>query len=258
MVHGVKCNNFLMWEKGELELTKELRDEIILEFLPMVRSIALRIVHRLPSQVQVDDLINAGILGLMDAIGKFNPEHNASFKTYANSRVHGSIIDELRKMDWAPRSVRKNTRTLEQAVFELEKQNSRNPTDEELAKYMNISVSEVSQMLYDASSTTLFSLDEVKRTSDDTMGGQTLLDVIPANDTPDPLHIFSIREVKHIVKETIETLPEKEKLVLSLYYFDELTMKEVGEVLDITESRVCQVHGRAIVKLKSKLAKCKG
>jgi len=249
LAKSIDLSDFILWEKGNLELNSELREKIILNFLPLVRSIALRTTHRLPSYIQADDLISAGILGLIDAVNKFDSTHNASFKTYAGSRIYGSILDELRNMDWAPRSIRKSTRKLEQAIADIEKDLLRFPTDEEIAEHMCVSVEDVCRMLRDASSTTLFSLDE-----DMKHGSGSIKENVSADIKNDPLLFLNIKEIKRIVKETIDSLPQKEKFVLSLYYFDELTMKEIGKVLGITEGRVCQIHGKAIIKMKTKLS----
>ncbi len=251
MLTTVDEKQFKLWQEGKISLSVELRDEITVKFLPVVRSVACRIAHRLPSHVEVNDLVSAGTVGLLDALDKFDSKYKASFRTYAENRINGSILDELRKVDWAPRSVRQSTKKLQSTVSELSKRLSRPPSEEEIAEEMSIGVEDVRKILKDASSTTLFSLDEPRGDE-----GKSLKEGISAKETPDysPYEHLKARETKQLIKETIDTLPEKEKLVLSLYYFEELTMKEIGLALDITESRVCQLHGKAIITMRAKLS----
>jgi len=230
----------------------EERNEIILEYLPLVKFVAGRISARLPSQVEVDDLINAGILGLIDAIEKFDESRKIKFKTYAEFRVKGAILDELRALDWVPRSTRQKAHRLEQAYNELEGRLGRPVSDHEVVEYLGITFDEFYDMLREAAGISLISLDELRHEGDEN-AERNLLEFLANPDELDPAELLNLDQVYRIVAEAIDNLPEKERLVVSLYYNDELTMKEIGAILEITESRVSQIHTKAILRLRSRL-----
>ncbi|MBN1478018.1 FliA/WhiG family RNA polymerase sigma factor [Candidatus Sumerlaeota bacterium] len=228
------------------------RDEMIIENLPLVKYIAARIAGRLPSHVEVDDLINAGILGLIDAIDKYDPTRKIKFKTYAEFRIRGAIIDELRSLDWVPRSTRQKASRLERAYAEVEQRLGRAATDVEVAEHMGMGIDEFNQMLCEARGIAILSVDELRGEGDENFE-RNLLEYLADPETIQPDVKLNLDQIYQIVADAIDNLPEKERLVISLYYYDELTMKEIGEIMDITESRVSQIHTKAVVRLRSKL-----
>jgi RNA polymerase sigma factor for flagellar operon FliA len=235
-----------------LALDVEQRNQMILEHLPLVKFIAARIAGRLPSHVEVDDLVNAGILGLIDAIDKYDPTRKIKFKTYAEFRVRGAIIDELRSLDWVPRSTRQKASRLEKAYAEVEQRLGRAANDVEVAEFMGIAVEDLNQMLCEARGVAIISVDELRGEGDEHFE-RNLLEYLADPETVQPDVRLNLDQVYQIVADAIDNLPEKERLVISLYYYDELTMKEIGEIMDITESRVSQIHTKAVIRLRSKL-----
>lgn len=226
------------------------RDRLITEYAPLVKYIAHRIAMRLPPHVEVDDLINTGILGLIDAIDKFDPSKEVKFKTYAEIRIKGAILDELRAMDWIPRSIRKVINKLIDAYHELEQRLGRPAEDEEIAEELGLKMEEFYQLLKQAAGVPLISLDglvdhEEKRRS--------ILSCLEDHKSVNGFGILGLNELKDTIANAIEDLPEKERQVISLYYYDELTMKEIGKVLDLTESRVSQIHTKAVLRLRVRI-----
>ena len=235
----------------DTDICSENLEQIVCQYSPMVKYAASRIAMRLPAQVEIDDLISVGMLGLMDAIEKFDPNRGAKFKTYAEFRVRGAILDELRSMDWAPRSVRQKASKLEAVVQKLQAKFGRYPEVEEIAKEMEISLPVYFDTLSEIQNLPILSLEDIG--VDRESGEQkNLLDCL-AGKGEDPQAQFRLNEVKGILIKTIEGLPEREGMVVTLYYYKEMTMKEIGEALGITESRVSQVHSKAVIKLRTKL-----
>ncbi len=226
------------------------KNELILEYAPLVKYIANRIAVRLPPQIEVGDLINSGILGLIDAIEKFDPSRDVKFKTYAEIRIRGAILDELRSLDWVPRSVRRMASRLVETYSDLEQKLGRPARDEEMAKALDIGVDEFYELLHQASGISLVSLDGWSPSFDQK---KKLVDCLASEGQNSPLGLLGMNEAREIVSQAIEQLPQKERLVISLYYYDELTMKEIGHVLDLTESRVSQIHTKAILRLRGRL-----
>jgi len=228
------------------------RDKLILEHAPLVKFIAERLLMRLPCNVEKDDLIEVGVIGLIDAIDKYVPEKGVKFKSYAEIRIRGAMLDYLRALDWMPRSIRDKARDVAKTFRVVEGRLKRNATEEEIAKEMGISLSEYHQLLSDCMVVSLISIDDVLKNE---KGGKQrdLNDIIIDISQKNIDEIIDTYEIKEILKTAIIKLPEKEKLVISLYYYDELTMKEIGLVLNLTESRVSQLHSQAILRLKSKL-----
>lgn len=241
-------------QESRTPLTLDERNRMVLDHLPLVKFIAARIAGRLPPHVELDDLINAGAIGLIDAVEKFDPSRKIKFKTYAEFRVKGAILDELRSLDWVPRSTRQKASRIERAFSELEQRHGRLATDSEVIEYLGVSPEEYDQMLVDARGVRLISLDEIHTENDDG-SERNLLEFLTNPDYIDPAEVLNLEQVYAIVADSIDNLPEKEKLVITLYYHEELTMKEIGEVLDITESRVSQVHTKAILRLRGRLLK---
>lgn len=237
-----------------IEADVERRNELIIEYLPLVKFIANRIAGRLPNHIEVDDLINSGIIGLIDALKKFDASLKIKFKTYAEFRIKGAILDELRALDWVPRSTRQKASRLERAYSELEQQLGRAATDAEMMEYLNIEVEEFDSLLCEARGVALISLDEL-RTDGDESYERNLLEFLADPEALSPAQALNLDQIYRIVAETIDQLPEKERLVISLYYYEELTMKEIGEIMDITESRVSQIHTKAILRLRGRLMK---
>jgi RNA polymerase sigma factor for flagellar operon FliA len=227
---------------------QQQRDEQIVRYLPLVKYLALRMLARLPSHVELDDLINYGIIGLMDAVDKFDQSRGVKFKTYAELRIRGAILDGLRELDWVPRSYRRRQRELERAYRKLESELGRNVTDEEVALELQIDLDEFYALLDSLKGVQLGSIEAIGRD-----GEENLVEYIPDREENSPTFIMEKIELQKLLAVGIDGLPEKERLVLSLYYFEGLTMKEVGLVLGITESRVSQLHSKAVIRLRGRL-----
>jgi RNA polymerase sigma factor FliA len=234
---------------------KALRDRLILTYAPLVKYVAGRLGSGLPAHVDDDDLISYGLLGLIGAIERYDPDRDVKFETYAIARIKGSIIDELRAMDWVPRSVRARARDIERAIADLERRLHRAPTDEEIAQKLGVSTDELDGSLTDISRSSIAALDELWTVNTGGGGDQiALIDTIEDESGPDPQAALSETEMKEAIGEAIARLPEREKLVVTLYYYEELTLREIGEVLGVTESRVSQLHTKAVLRLKARLA----
>lgn len=234
--------------------TDAARDDLILEHLPQIKYIAQRISTKLPSHVELNDLVGAGVLGLLDAIEKFDPRRGVKFKTYAELRIKGAILDSLRDLDWAPRSLRKKSKDLERVYRELEQRLGRPATDNEVCEKMEISLNEFHELVDQIKGLNLGSFQELAGQDDD-KNGEPLVKYVPDAPQMDPFFMFHKSEMKQILADAIDVLPKKERLVISLYYFDELTMKEIGKVLGVNESRVSQLHTKAMLRLRTKLRK---
>ena len=236
----------------EIEITTENREEVIKRYSPMIKYVANRIAMRLPPHIEVDDLISVGVLGLMDAISKYDSSRGAKFKTYAEFRVRGAILDELRAMDWVPRSIRQKASSVDKVVQSLQAKLSRSPEDEEVAKEMGLTLDQFHDTLNETKSIPIFSLEDLG-IAKESGEQQSLLDCLAGKADADPQTQIRLIELKEIIAKAIDALPEKERLMVSLYYYEELTMKEIGAVLEITESRVSQIHSKAVYRLRTKL-----
>ena len=236
----------------EIEITTENREEVIIKYSPMIKYVANRIAMRLPPHIEVDDLISVGVLGLMDAITKYDSSRGAKFKTYAEFRVRGAILDELRSMDWVPRSIRQKASNVDKVVQTLQAKLSRSPEDEEVAKEMGLTLDQFHDTLNETKSIPIFSLEDLG-IAKESGEQQSLLDCLAGKADADPQTQIRLIELKEIIAKAIDALPEKERLMVSLYYYEELTMKEIGAVLEITESRVSQIHSKAVYRLRTKL-----
>jgi len=232
-------------------LNPQVKDEIIVEYAPLVKFIAQKIASRLPSNIELDDLISCGVIGLMDAITKFDPTRDNKFKTYAEFRIRGSILDELRAQDWVPRSIREKAKIVEKAYAKLEATFGRAATDEEMCKELKCNQEEFHDLLNKAKSVSLLNIDD---SASFNRGDKRLIAGIMENSrSANPFSAVSYKNSRDKIKEGIKSLPEKQRLVLSLYYYEDLNLKGIGQVLDVTESRVSQLHTQAILKLRHKL-----
>ncbi len=237
--------------KYKKKIKEEEREEIIKEFLPYIKYTAYRLSWKLPHHVTIDDLISMGLMGLMDALDRFEPG-KVKLKTYAELRIKGSMIDELRATAWIPRSMRKKIETINKARLKLEKRDGRMPDDAEVAKSMNMPLEEYFKILQYATSSNPVRLEDF-RNSKYADSNLNITECIADPKAKSPLSILEEKDTKEKLADLIDTLPKKEKTVLALYYYEELTMQEIGKVLSITESRVCQIHSQALGKLKMKI-----
>jgi len=243
-----------LWKRYKTSGDERARERLVVAYSPLVKYVAGRMGSNLPAHVDEADLISYGLTGLISAIERFDLSRAIKFETYAITRIRGSIIDELRTLDWVPRSVRARAREIERANQKLEARLQRAPTDEEMASELEISVSDFNESLVQISTSTLVALDELWNTNDNDGDHVSLLDTIADRDAPNPEQIVDQGEVRDRIADAIAALPEREKLVIALYYYENLTLREVGEVLGVTESRVSQLHTKAVLRLRSKLA----
>ena len=221
-------------------------EEVLREHLPMVRFLALRIRERLPQQVEMEDLISAGVVGLMDAMQKFDPEKKVQFRTYAQFRVRGAMLDSLRALDWGPRDLRRKGRAVEEAIRSLSAKLGKAPTESEVAKEMGLELNAYQQLLGELSGLELSSLNATPGED----AGVEALALLPAGPEDDPFLQCQSNEMRRLLAQAIEDLPERERTVLTLYYYEELTMREVGAALGVVESRVSQLHSSAMARLR--------
>lgn len=243
----------VLWREYKSAPTPESREKLILHYAPLVKYVAGRVSSGLPPSVEFADLVSYGVFGLLDAIDKYDPERGIKFETYAIARVKGAIIDELRADDWVPRSIRYKAREIERVYVALEGELKRIPTDEEVAEKLGVELDEHLATLSKLSVMSLVALDELWTVSGDRLDKITLADMVEDVKSKDPSHSFEIEEMKDIIAEAINHLPERERIVIALYYYEGLNMREIGEVLSVTESRVCQMHTKAILRLRARL-----
>jgi len=241
-----------LWRAYKRTGDRALRDRLILTYAPLVKYVAGRLGSGLPAHVEEGDLVSYGLLGLIGAIERFDPERDIKFETYAIARIKGSIIDELRSMDWVPRSVRARARDIERSIAQLEAKLGRAPNDEEISSHLGITEEEFQDSLLEISRSSIAALDELWSGAG---GGDpvALIDTIEDPEAPEPQQAMAQTELREALGEAIARLPEREKLVVTLYYYEELTLREIGEVLGVTESRVSQLHTKAILRLKARL-----
>jgi RNA polymerase sigma factor for flagellar operon FliA len=227
------------------------REEIILEYAPLIKYIAQKIAARLPANIELDDLISSGVIGLMDAIEKYDPTRDNKFKTYAEFRIRGAILDELRAQDWVPRSVREKAKMLERTFAKIEHEKGRPASDEEICAELKITQEEYHDLLNQVRSISLLSYDDLNNLSKGDR--RAVMGVSEQGKSSTPFAEVNVAHIKKVVANAIRDLPEKQRLVLSLYYYEDLNLKEIGKVLDVTESRVSQLHTQAILRLRAKL-----
>lgn len=234
------------------------RDALIINYTPLIKFIANRLAIRLPPHIDINDLISSGVIGLIDAIEKYDPSREAQFKTYAEFRIRGSMLDELRSLDWIPRSVRQRSNKIENAFARIEQELGRPASDEEVAESLGMDLNEFSDMVSRSAGLALLSLDDIIDRNWDGEGGRTLLDTLSGLEDEDPQAQHAFEELKRLLAQAIDALPERERLVLSLYYHEEMSMKEIGAVMEVTESRISQIHSKAIARIKGRIRRMVG
>jgi RNA polymerase sigma factor FliA len=243
-----------LWEGFKATADQQLRERLILHYSPLVKYVAGRVGVGLPPNIEQADLVSYGIFGLIDAIEKFDLERAIKFETYAISRIRGAIIDELRAIDWIPRSVRYKAREVEKAYAALEGQLHRTPTESEVAAQMGIKLEDLHAIFSQVSFVNVVALDELLNVGGEKGDKLSLVDTLEDTRAEDPVSAFESEETKYLLAKAINTLPEREKIVVTLYYYEGLTLAEIGQVLGVTESRICQMHTKAVLQLRGKLA----
>jgi len=237
---------------GVAERNAAIREDLILKYAPLVKYIAERMAIRLPPHIAKEELISTGTLGLIDALNNYDPDKGIKFQTFATYRIKGAIIDELRKMDWIPRSVRKDVQRIEDSIVAFQSRTGREPEDKDIADEMGIDINTYYKILSKAQGGRLLSLDEFNGSESVSMLSKL------ASSEPSPFDEVRARELKNLITKALSTLSEKEQIVMSLYYYDELTLKEIAEVLGLTESRISQIHSKVIIRLRTKLKSYQG
>jgi RNA polymerase sigma factor for flagellar operon FliA len=242
-----------LWIEYKATRDQSLRDRLLLHYSPLVKYVAGRVAVGLPQNVETADLVSYGIFGLIDAVEKFDLERGYKFETYAIARIKGAILDELRSIDWVPRSIRAKARALEKAFAKLEGRFHRSPTDEELAAELGLTDDQFQSLLNQLSFVGLVALDELLSVSGERGESMTLGDTIPDNGEG-PVGAYEVEEMRQLLADAINRLPEREKTVLTLYYYEGLTLAEIGSILGVTESRVCQIHTKSVIQLRARMA----
>jgi len=245
-----------LWDKYNKSSDQSIRDFFVLKYAPLVKYVAGKVSMGMPHNIEFDDLVSYGIFGLLDAISKFDPARGIKFKTYAMTRIRGAIFDELRSIDWIPRSIRQKAKQIETVISELENKLGRTVEDEEIAKELGVSNEEFQSLLNKLSGTSMLSLNDIWYLGDDN-DELSILETLEAPENMNPDVLVEKEEIKDYIIDAIKKLPEKEKKVIVLYYYEDLTLKEIGEVLEVTESRVSQLHTKAIMRLRGRLGRIK-
>lgn len=241
-----------LWRDYKQDGTKEARERLILNYSPLVKFVAGRVAAGLPQNIEQADLVSYGIFGLIDAIDKFDPARGFKFETYAISRIKGAIIDELRSIDWVPRSVRAKARAIERAYSKLENELKRTPDDKEVAAELGMTEEELAHTMSQISFVGIVALDELLGATPERPNAATVGDTVSTRQH-DPVEQYEVDEMKHVLADAINRMPDRERLVLTLYYYEGLTLAEIGDVLGVTESRVCQIHTKAIFQLRGRM-----
>lgn len=242
-----------LWETYQKCPSAELREKLITEYAPLVKVVAGRLSMYLGYNVEYEDLVSYGIFGLIDAIDKFDPGKDVKFETYASLRIRGSILDQIRKMDWIPRTVRQKQRRLEDAAKTIEARTGRNATDEELAEELGVTGTELLEWQSQLKVTNIISLNEFVE-----QGGEPVMDARNNSQFAQPEETVAEEELKKVLSETLELLTEKERRVILLYYYEELTLKEISNILEVSESRVSQLHTKALLKMRKRMGNYMG
>ena len=243
-----------LWRRCKEEEDERARERLVVAYSPLVKYVAGRMAAGLPSHVEEGDLISYGLIGLIGAIERYDLDREIKFETYAVSRIKGAIIDELRSLDWVPRSVRAKARDVERVHGQLENELQRTPTEEEMAKKLGVEVEDFRKTLLEIANSSVLALDDLWTIADADGGQISLLDTIRDPHAVDPQEEIDTVELKDRLADAIESLPDRERLVIALYYYENLTLREIGEVLGVTESRVSQLHTKAVIGLRGHLA----
>jgi RNA polymerase sigma factor FliA len=251
-----ELNEEELWRMYKKEKDARIREHFIKQYAPLVKYVAGKVAMGKPANVEYEDLVGFGVFGLIDAIEKFDPEKNVKFKTYAVVRIRGAIYDELRSIDWVPRSVRQKVKEVEQAMKKIEGATGRTATDQEIADELCIDLRDFYILMTKISCTSIVSLNDTWHMGDDN-DKISIIDTLESQKSISPEVSVEREEIKKLVVKAINELPDKEKKVLVLYYYEDLTLKEIGEVLEVTESRVSQLHTKAVIRLRAKLAEIK-
>lgn len=227
------------------------KEEVVVKYASLVKFLAQKIAMRLPANIELDDLISTGVIGLMDAVDKYDHTRDNKFKTYAEFRIRGAMLDELRSQDWVPRSIREKAKQLERVYQKLEREKGRQATDQEVCEELKVSQEEYQELLNEVRSVSLLNFDDINGMAK--TDKKSMMNLIENGKIPNPFSEISKNNLKDMVEKAINDLPEKQRLVLALYYYEDMNLKEIGKVLEVTESRVSQLHTQAIIRLKAKL-----
>jgi RNA polymerase sigma factor for flagellar operon FliA len=242
-----------LWHRYQEDGDQKAWERLVLTYSPLVKYVAGRMASGLPAHVEEADLISYGLVGLISAVERFDPDREVKFETFAATRIRGAVIDELRSLDWVPRSVRAKAREIEQVSARLEHRLQRAPNDEEMAAALGSTVEEFQESLTKIANSSVIALDELWALSDASGDQVSLLDTIEDPGAPDPARELDLSETKDRLSDAVGRLPEREKLVIALYYYENLTLREIGDVIGVTESRVSQLHTKAVLRLRSGL-----
>ncbi len=240
------------WKLFKEDGDEDARARLAEKYLPLVKRVIDRIIYRLPDFLDREDLISEGILGLIDAIDKFDPAKMDRFEPYALVRIRGSVIDSLRQMDWIPRSLRQKSREIENAIMTVEREKGAGATDEEVARHLGITVEDLQHTVTEVSGAVLFSFEELLQMSDDDKP-LPFMNRVKDTSVLDPSDTVMRREIRDILLSAVEKLSDNEKTVVGLYYVESLTLKQIGEILGVTESRACQIHAKAVMRIKARM-----
>jgi RNA polymerase sigma factor for flagellar operon FliA len=230
-----------------------VEEEVVQQYLPLVRAVVGRVAMSLPSHVSGEDLYSAGLVGLLNAVRRFNPKSGASFETYSRVRIRGAVFDELRRLDWVPRSIHDKARKVEKVMRELEQRKGKSPSDAEMAKALKISVDEFQELAEEIKPATFVCLDSVRYADAD--DGDSQYESVADDTQVHPAEATMANEMAHLVTQRLDKLPEAQRKVLALYYFEDLRLREIAERFGVTESRICQIHSQAILALRSYVQK---
>lgn len=245
-----------LWQRYHSQDDTHTENALVEQYLPLVRAAVGRLAMTLPEHVDADDLHSAGLIGLLQALRNYDPSSGTSFEVYARRRIRGAMLDELRRMDWVPRTVHEKARRIQAIMGELEQRLARTPTEVEMARAMNISVSEYTELLDEIRPAAFICLDAAS--SNDSNDGGSLYEVVPNNDEDGPAEMTARRELKEVILERLKELPDMQRKVLALYYGEDLHLREIAEVFGLTESRICQIHSQAILSIRSYLTRFEG
>ncbi|HVE97287.1 MAG TPA: FliA/WhiG family RNA polymerase sigma factor [Pseudonocardiaceae bacterium] len=250
-VEEVQAGIVALWRAYGKDRSATLRDRLLLHYAPLVKYVAGRVGTGLPAHVDIADLVQSGVFGLWEAIDRYEPERGLKFETYAMQRIRGAILDELRAQDWVPRSVRSRARDVERALESLERRLQRSASDAEVAAELGITLTDLRELYAQLQLTSVVALDELIAVS---RGGTSLAEMLPDDQMDEPGAVLDWVESRRLLAEAISQLTDRDRVVVSLYYFENLTLAEIGRVLGVTESRACQLHTRAVLRLRSKMA----